>query len=140
MNNELGFKTQIKDLTVAVTSTVAEKIKLWTNDLPVTDESARLIPTNYGKGFKVYYDKSVFNRIVIETFTTNLDDNTISSAPYCTLIFNRVVNMPLLSIEFESPEGLYIFNGSYQFEDYTGFFKILNNTIGTTFVAGGELL
>lgn len=140
MINEIGFKTQIKDLTVAVTTTVAEKIKLWVKDLPVTDESARLIPTNYGKGFKVYYDNSVFNRIIVETFNTNLDDNTVVSTPFCTIVFNRVVNMPLLCIEFEQPEGLYVYNGCYQFEDCTGFFKILNNTIGTTFVAGGELL
>lgn len=140
MVNEIGFKTQIKDLTVAVTSTVAERIKQWIEDLPVTDESAKLIPTYYGKGFKVYYDKSVFSRIVIETLSTNLDDNSISSKPFCTIFFYKVVNMPLLHIEFEQPEGLYVYNGSYQFEDYTGFFKILNNTIGTTFVAGGELL
>lgn len=140
MINEIGFKTQIKDLTVAVTTTVAERIKLWVKDLPVTDESARLISTNYGKGFKVYYDNSVFNRIIVETFNTNLDDNTVVSTPFCTIVFNRVVNMPLLCIEFEQPEGLYLYNGGYQFEDCTGFFKILNNTIGTTFVAGGELL
>lgn len=140
MINEIGFKTQIKDLTVAVTSTVAERVKFWIKDLPVTDESAKLVPTNYGKGFKVYYDNSVFNRIIVETFNTNLDDNTVVSTPFCTIVFNRVVNMPLLCIEFEHPEGLYVYNGSYQFEDYTGFFKILNNTIGTTFVAGGELL
>ena len=140
MINEIGFKTQIKDLTVAVTSVVAERINVWVKDLPITDESARLIPTNYGEGFKVYYDKSAFNRIVIETFNTNLDDNIIASTPFCTIVFNRVVNMPLLCIQFEQPEGLYVYNGSYQFEDYSRFFKILNNTIGTTFESGGELL
>lgn len=140
MINEIGFKTQIKDLTVAVTSTVAERIKFWVKDLPVTDESARLIPTNYNKGFKVYYDKSGFNRIIVETFSGNLDDNTVVSKPFCTIVFNRVLNMPLLCIEFEQPEGLYVYNGTYQFEDYSEFFKILNNAIGTTFVAGGELL
>lgn len=140
MINEIGFKTQIKDISVAVTSTVAERIKLWIEGLPVTDESAKLIPTDYGKGFKVYYDKSVFGRIVVETLSTNLDDNSIASKPFCTIVFNSVVNIPLLHIEFEQPEGLYMYNGSYQFEDYTGFFKILNNTIGTTFIAGGELL
>lgn len=138
MINEIGFKTQIKDLTVAVTSTVAERIKLWIKYLPVTDESAKLTYTNYGKGFKVYYDKSNF-RIVVESFNTNLD-KTIASIPYCTIVFNTVVNIPLMCIKFEQPEGLYVYNGSYQFEDYTGFFKILNDIISTTFVAGGELL
>lgn len=139
MINEIGFKTQIKDLTVAVTSTVAERVKLWIKDLPVTDESAKLVPTNYGKGFKVYYNKNIY-LVIVETFNTNLDDNSTTSAPFCTIEFNSVANLPLLNIEFEDTEGLYVYNSRYQFEDYTGFFKILNNTIGTTFVAGGELL
>lgn len=140
MVNEIGFKTQIKELTVVITTAVAERVKLWIKELPITDESAKLVHTNYGKGFKVYYVNNVFNRIVVETFNTNLDDNTITSIPFCTINFNSVANMPLLHIEFEYPEGLFVYNSSYQFEDYTGFFKILNNTIGTTFVAGGELL
>lgn len=96
MINEIGFKTQIKDLTVAVTSTVTERIKLWIKYLPVTDESAKLISTNYGKGFKVYYDKSNF-RIIVESFNTNLD-KTITSIPFCSIVFNTVVNMPMLCI------------------------------------------
>lgn len=140
MINEFGFKTQIKELTVAVTTTVIERLDLWVKNLPATDGSAIMIHTDFNKGFTAYYDKSIINRIIVETFTTNVDDNTTTYKPFCSIVFNRVIHMPLMYIEFESPEGLYVYNGNYQFEDHTGFLKILNNTIGTTFVAGGELL
>lgn len=138
MINEIGINARVKDLTVAVTSMVAGSMKKFIESLPtVDDENALITFTDFRKGVRMSYDKDNC-KVIVETFNALKDK---SFKPFCTLALNtEVVDMPLLVIEFEQPEGMLVYNQNYMFEDYTGFFKVLNNSIGTTFISSGVVL
>ena len=138
MINEIGFSTQIKDLTVVITYTSADKLRELVEAIQKTDKGAMTF-TYFNEGFRIKYDKDNY-KLIVETFEYN-KDNSINFKSFCTIDLSSVEDMSLLNIKFEQPEELVMYNKRYQFIDNTSFFKVLNNTIGTTFEsAGGELL
>lgn len=137
MLKELGFSTQIKDLTVVITYTSAEKLRELVEAIHKMDGGAMTF-TYFNEGFKMNHDKDNY-KLIIETFKYN-NDNSINFKPFCTIDLRSVEDMPLLNIKFEQPEELVMYNNSYQFIDNTSFLKVLNNTIGTTFESAGGLL
>lgn len=136
MINEIGFSTQIKDLTVVITYASVVKLKELVEAIQKTDGVMTF--TYFNEGFKMNHDKDNY-KLIIETFKYN-NDNSINFKPFCTIDLSSVEDMSLLNIKFEQPEELVMYNNSYQFIDNTSFFKVLNNTIGTTFESAGGLL
>lgn len=137
MLKELGFSTQIKDLTVVITYASVVKLKELVEVIQKTDGGAMTF-TYFNEGFRMNHDKDNY-KLIIETFEYN-NDNSINFKPFCTIDLHSVEDMSLLKIKFEQPEELVMYNKTYQFVDSTSFFKVLNNTIGTTFESAGGLL
>lgn len=137
MLKELGFSTQIKDLTIVITYASADKLRELVEAIQKTDGGAMSF-TYFNEGFRMNYDKDNY-KLIIKTFKYN-NDNSINFKPFCTIDLRSVEDMSLLNIKFEQPEELVMYNNSYQFIDNTSFFKVLNNTIGTTFESAGDLL
>lgn len=137
MNNEIGFSTQIKDLTVVITYTSADKLRELIEAVQKSDEGAMTF-TYFNEGFRIKHDKDNC-KLVIETFEYN-KDNSIDFKSFCTIDLSSVEDMSLLNIKFEQPEELVMYNKTYQFVDSKSFFRVLNNIIGTTFISAGGLL
>lgn len=137
MLKELGFSTQIKELTVAITYASADKLRELVEAIQKTDEGIMTF-RYFNDGFRINHDKDNY-KLIIETFEYN-NDNSINFKPFCTIDLSSIVDMPLLKIKFEQPEEMVMYNKTYQFVDSTSFFKVLNNTIGTTFESAGGLL
>ena len=137
MNNEIGFSTQIKELSVVITYASVDKLKELIEGIQKTDNGAMTF-TFSNEGFRMNYDKDN-HKLIIETFEYN-NDNSINFKPFCTIDLSSVEDMSLLNIKFEQPEELVMYNKTYQFIDSTSFLKVLNNTIGTTFESAGGLL
>ena len=137
MNNEIGFSTQIKDLTVVITYVSVDKLRELVEAIQKTDDGAMTF-TYFNEGFGIKYDKDNY-KLIVETFEYN-KDNSIDFKSFCTIDLSSVEDMSLLNIKFEQPEELVMYNKTYQFVDSKSFFRVLNNTIGTTFISAGGLL
>lgn len=122
----IAIKSYSKRLVFVLSPEALANTKKFILELPA-DENGKEFPleNNKDKGFKLR-NKSDAGFAVVESY----NKESKFSEFYCTMKIDNVYGFAVLIIDFKYDQSIHLQESGYRFDDYDGFLKLLQNTIG----------